>query len=268
MLTGKRPFPEDDIGALMDMHVNEDIPDPAEIVPDLPEVLCQFIMKACRRDPNQRYQNVGEALNDLLPLVSEYGLTGKNLPIEKEEITAIEILVQEHILIRQFLDNLALAVEKLEEEERLPRQFFEKAVAFARHFAGRFHHFKEEYVMFGLLAQKKNGELDAKCDSLRFQHERGRDHIIEIANSIEGYSKGEDISTITLLENMAAYISLLRKHIHTEDFVLFPMIHEEVSEIENQALLEEFKREDRKFGDNFLEDNRKLVQELAALLQN
>ena len=46
------------------------------------------------------------------------------------------------------------------------------------------------------------------------------------------------------------------------------MIHEEVSEIENQAFLEEFKREDRKFGDNFLEDNRKLVQELAALLQN
>jgi hemerythrin-like domain-containing protein len=122
--------------------------------------------------------------------------------------------------------------------------------------------------MFVLLAQKKNGELDAKCDVLRYQHERGRNHILEIANSIEGYSKGEDIPTITLLENMAAYISLLRKHIHTEDFVLFPMIHEEVSEIENQALLKEFEREDEKFGANFAEDNRKLVQELAALLQN
>ncbi len=46
------------------------------------------------------------------------------------------------------------------------------------------------------------------------------------------------------------------------------MIHEEVSEIENQALLKEFEREDEKFGANFAEDNRKLVQELAALLQN
>jgi hypothetical protein len=46
------------------------------------------------------------------------------------------------------------------------------------------------------------------------------------------------------------------------------MIHEEVSEIENQTLLEEFKREDEKFGDTFLEDNRKFVQKLAALLQN
>ena len=267
MLTGKRPFPEDDIGALMDMHVNEDIPDPAELVPDLPEVLRRFIMKACHRDPNHRYQNVGQALDGLLPLTNEYGLTGKKLPNETEKLKAIDILVQEHILIREFLDNLTLAVEKLEEEERLPREFFEKSVEFARQFADRFHHFKEEYVMFGLLAQKKNGALDAKCDSLRFQHERGRDHIVEIANSIEGYSKGEDIPTIILLENMAAYISLLRKHIHTEDFVLFPMIHEEVSEIENQALLEEFKREDEKFGDNFLEDNRQLIHQLGSMLQ-
>ena len=267
MLTGKRPFPEDDIGTLMDMHVHEDIPDPAEIVPDLPGVLRRFIIKACHRDPNQRYQNMIEAQNDLLPLVNEYGLTGKKLPIEAKEIRAIDILVREHILIREFLDNLSMAVEKLQEKERLPRQFFEKAVTFAREFADRFHHFKEEYVMFGLLAQKKKGELDAKCESLRFQHERGRDHILKIANSIEGYCKGEDIPAITLLENMAAYISLLRKHIHTEDFILFPMIHEEVSKIENQALLEEFKREDEKFGDTFLENNRKLVQELAALLQ-
>ena len=45
------------------------------------------------------------------------------------------------------------------------------------------------------------------------------------------------------------------------------MIHEEVSKIENQALLEEFKREDGKFGGNFLEDNRKAVQELGSMLQ-
>lgn len=268
MLTGQRPFPEEDIGALMDMHLHQEIPDPAEIVPDLPDVLRQFIMKACQRSPNQRYQSVAQALNDLLPLSHEYGLTGTKLPIETKDKKAIDILVDEHILIREFLDNLTLAVEKLEEEERLRPEFFEKSVEFARQFADRFHHFKEEYVLFGLLAQKRNGELDAKCDSLRFQHERGRDHIVEMANSIEGYSKGQDMASITLLENMAAYVSLLRKHIHTEDFVLFPMVHEEVSEIENQALLVEFKREDEKFGGTFLEDNRKLVQELAALLQS
>ena len=44
----------------------------------------------------------------------------------------VEMLVKEHGLIRQFLDNLDLAVEKIEGGERPPREFFEKAVKFAR----------------------------------------------------------------------------------------------------------------------------------------
>jgi serine/threonine protein kinase len=33
MVTGKRPYPEDNIGTLWNMHVNQDIPDPAKLVP-------------------------------------------------------------------------------------------------------------------------------------------------------------------------------------------------------------------------------------------
>ncbi|MBW1941869.1 MAG: hypothetical protein JRJ51_03435 [Deltaproteobacteria bacterium] len=40
------------------------------------------------------------------------------------------------------------------------KEFFEKAVAFARNFADRFHHYKEEHVMFAQLAEKKAGFFD------------------------------------------------------------------------------------------------------------
>ena len=66
-----------------------------------------------------------------------------------------EMLVNEHGLIRRFLEELALADEKLENGVKPPRDFYEKAVQFARTFADRFHHIKEEYVMFVRLAQKK-----------------------------------------------------------------------------------------------------------------
>lgn len=39
---------------------------------------------------------------------------------------AIEILVNEHSVIRQFLDNLSIAADRLEMDERPPREFFEK----------------------------------------------------------------------------------------------------------------------------------------------
>ncbi|MBC8178863.1 MAG: protein kinase [Deltaproteobacteria bacterium] len=73
MLTGKRPFPEENIDALMDIRCKEEIPDPAAIVPDLPEELRGFVLKACRRRPEKRYQDVGEALKDLQPLVARFG---------------------------------------------------------------------------------------------------------------------------------------------------------------------------------------------------
>jgi serine/threonine protein kinase len=38
MLTGRRPFPEDDLPALLNMHLEQDIPDPAELRPDIPEI--------------------------------------------------------------------------------------------------------------------------------------------------------------------------------------------------------------------------------------
>jgi serine/threonine protein kinase len=68
ILVGQRPYPEESASALMKLHLNQDIPDPAERVPDLPETLRRFILKACRRDSAKRYQNASTALADLLPL--------------------------------------------------------------------------------------------------------------------------------------------------------------------------------------------------------
>ena len=68
MLAGKRPFPENDLQALEEMHLNQDIPDPAASVADLPEGLQRFITKSCRRDPGRRYDDFKQAMADLKPV--------------------------------------------------------------------------------------------------------------------------------------------------------------------------------------------------------
>jgi hemerythrin-like domain-containing protein len=262
MVTGRRPFPEDDIKTIMNTHINQDIPDPITLVPDLPEALRRFIIKACHRDPDQRYLDAGQAYKDILPLSGKLG-PGHKVP---QSLDPMEILVNEHGLIRQFLDNLAIAMDQIETEERPPREFFEKAIKFARNFTDKFHHFKEEHVMFVRLAQKKGGALDGPIDSLRHQHERGRNFITAISNSLDGYTKGDEIHTTTLLENLAAYIHLLRHHIHKEDHHFYLMVKKEFSESEFHDLLELFNKEDQKGGGRTFENSRKLVQEMAALL--
>jgi len=177
-----------------------------------------------------------------------------------------ELLVSEHNLIRQALDSMHLAAEKIETGEKPPKEFFEKAIEFTRTFSDKFHHYKEEYLMFGKLAEKRHGELDAQIDALRYQHDRGRDLISEISDALDGYEQGEDAQTIILLENLSAYVSMLRHHIHREDHVFYPLVDEILSEDDQQYLAEEFESENKKKGGNTLEDSQKLLKEMGPLL--
>ncbi len=172
----------------------------------------------------------------------------------------------EHGLIRQFLDNLALAAEQLEDGKRPPAAFFEKAVTFARTFADKYHHFKEEQVMFVLLAQKKNGEIDAQLEAARYEHERGRYLVSGMSSSLEAYAEDRLGPSNKLLESVAAYIALLRSHIHREDHVFLPMAYEALSEEELQMVQHQFDESREKNGGDMFERSHKLVLDMGQML--
>ncbi len=71
MVTGEKPFRKEKLEKVMEAHMNCEIPDPAEITTYLPGLLRAFIIKACRRNPEERFQNVGEILELLVPLANE-----------------------------------------------------------------------------------------------------------------------------------------------------------------------------------------------------
>ena len=71
MVTGKRPFPEDDASALLDLHLTQDVADPRQIIPDIPGELREFILNSARCDPDQRYQDMDQAMAVLRPLAQD-----------------------------------------------------------------------------------------------------------------------------------------------------------------------------------------------------
>ena len=151
------------------------------------------------------------------------------MSVQPLSMRPLDVLRNEHGLIRQFLDNLDLAVEKMESDELPPREFFEDALRFARTFADEFHHIKEEHVMFVRLAQKHNGAIDGQIDALRHQHERARNYLSALSDALDGYAAKQPIQISQVLENVAAYVSLLRNHIHKEDHVFYPLVAEVLS---------------------------------------
>jgi hemerythrin-like domain-containing protein len=178
----------------------------------------------------------------------------------------LETLANEHGLIRQFLDNLTMAAGHIENGRRPSVAFFEKALEFARAFADGYHHFKEEHVLFVRLAQKRRGEVDAQLDALRHQHERGRELLAGIGRSLEGYAAQDPSKTVELLENLAAYASLLRHHIHTEDHVFYPMARKTLVVAEMEQLSQEFVKERERHGGDAFERGHKTVVDMGSIL--
>jgi serine/threonine protein kinase len=115
MLTGQRPFPEDDLKSLLDLHVRRNIPDPAQVIPDIPPLLSDFIIKAGRCRPDERYQNAAKAMDDLQPLVVEFGITDKNISTEKRKMASLILIYsdEQQKELSELVDDFSIKVQTL-----------------------------------------------------------------------------------------------------------------------------------------------------------
>ena len=115
MLAGKKPFPESDPRKLIDLHLSCGIPDPADVVHGIPEPLRQFILKACRQNPDQRYQTVTQALDDLKCLAEELGIVSTHSIEEKMNMTSLFMVYKDNQqpAVRQFMERLRAQANEL-----------------------------------------------------------------------------------------------------------------------------------------------------------
>jgi serine/threonine protein kinase len=74
MITGREPYQSEDQTELLRMHLSGSVPDPRSLVPELPEELARFVIRATRRTPESRYQTAADAIQELRPLVKRLGL--------------------------------------------------------------------------------------------------------------------------------------------------------------------------------------------------
>jgi CRP-like cAMP-binding protein len=115
ILVGQRPYPEESAGELMKLHRDQDIPDPAGRAPELPERLRRFILKACCRNPAERYKDAGAALADLLPLGGMIGSRPKNPETTEPKTARVELAYDDERQpdVRQLLEKFGKEAKQL-----------------------------------------------------------------------------------------------------------------------------------------------------------
>lgn len=162
-----------------------------------------------------------------------------------------KILSDEHKNILKFIDILDEKCDNAE-EGKVDGEFFKKAIEFIRNYADKFHHAKEENILFKELCKD---EVEMHCnpiDQMLYEHEQGRGFVKGMEEALKKNDKEK------IIENTRGYIQLLRDHIFKEDNILYPMADQALSEKTQKLILKKFEEAEKKLGNkNYL----KLIEE-------
>ncbi len=179
----------------------------------------------------------------------------------------IQKLIDEHKNILKGISLLEAGSNKLEAGEKISPDIFRKLIDFIRNYADKYHHAKEEDILFVSMGKAGFPAEEGPVGVMLAEHDQGRGFVAAMENANEQYASGEGSFTGEIIENARGYIYLLRQHINKEDTVLYPMARDTLGKAGIDAMIPEFDRvEKEKAGteEKYLGILKQLETELGA----
>ncbi len=177
----------------------------------------------------------------------------------KEEIKyspPMQQLVDEHVYIKQLVAYISNILELVAQSEKIDRDLLTNVVRFIREYADKYHHAKEEDILFDY--------TDKSLDIINVilqDHVTGRGHVKAAIEGIENEDKEEIISHLT------AYQALLTEHIRKEDEILFPWIDRGLTTSQVGEIFEKFAKANVDLGEELPERNLDFLATLNELFK-
>ena len=134
---------------------------------------------------------------------------------------ATQILVDEHESIMKVLEVIQKMFDHGVDKTKINIDHVESIVDFIKNFADKYHHMKEEDVLF--IELEKNGMSwdNGPVRIMLMEHDEGRSYVKKVEEAIESFKAG-DASSIEQMEiNLKSYCNLLSSHIYKENNILY-----------------------------------------------
>lgn len=138
-----------------------------------------------------------------------------------ENIT--QVMMNEHQLILRMITLVEDNTERMVNGAFSDWNFYLDAIDFVRNYADRFHHAKEEDVLFVELVKNGMPEKSSPIEAMLMEHDQGRAFIKNLENATLKTRAGVGGYIDTIVENAQGYAALLRGHIQKEDQILYPL---------------------------------------------
>ena len=173
-----------------------------------------------------------------------------------------QLLINEHAIIKKaesLVQSMSLLWMKDQEKYK---SMVAKLLYFFKEYSDRFHHYKEEKILFPEMRNHPDFKLDEIIDELEEHHKMFREYTQEIKESIEKdqYDKAQNI--------LVRYIHQLLDHIAIEDDELFSMAENLFSETQFENMYFSFKDIDRELGEMRKKELEKIPLELISMFNN
>jgi len=139
-----------------------------------------------------------------------------------------KVLSDEHQNILKVIESMLSTCEGLESGNQVDVIYFENAIAFIKIYADKYHHAKEEDILFKAMLENVNNIHCNPIHVMLYEHETGRNYVKGMEEGLTNNDKQQ------IIDNARGYCYLLKDHIYKEDNVLYPMAEEALSDNEKE----------------------------------
>ncbi len=148
----------------------------------------------------------------------------------------LQILSEEHVNILKVVESIKKECAALETGKELDKEYFDKAIDFIINYADKFHHAKEEDILF---VELNKDEVEMHCNPVNqmlHEHVLGRNFVQGLKEGLIGDDKSK------VINNARGYAQLLQEHIYKEDNILFPMADQALSDNAKDLMIKNFEK--------------------------
>lgn len=153
---------------------------------------------------------------------------------------ATETLKSEHRVIEPVLECLTLAADQFRRGGPFEARTVRRVIEFAREFADRCHHVKEEWKLLPSLQGRVSPSDRELVETMFIEHATVRSHVSAMADALPKAERGDAIARAAVAEHARQYADLLRRHIETEDQRVFVLADVLLTPADQQALVDAF----------------------------
>lgn len=160
----------------------------------------------------------------------------------------IKKLVDEHLLIKRLIALIPALIENMDLSSKEGRQLILDSVDFIRSYADKYHHAKEEEILFKYFDEN----LDILKTMLK-DHETGRNHVRGVVEAVQKQDRA------AVAEHLKGYKELLSGHIKKEDEILYPWLDRGLAVSQIGEMYQKFIEADKKTGEGVQERYGKFI---------